>query len=1438
MRQKAISLVLVAFVIVGLAGAFWFSKSQTALAGMQGRLTDELTRVLGSEVVVGKLEIASLNKIVLYSVTIRDSHGDIVASSPKITAVFDPLALLKGSISTAAVKELALESPGVFLRREPDGRWNIDELLERTRAEDSSFSGKISVQDGAVTIKTPEGQWLLTALSGGLDFGQKPDVLVKLTAAYNGAPGELSGRYSKEGSSGFELKIAGFALDDFKQLIPTQSEIRLSGGKVSNLELTLRRDHGNVTYAGEARFDDVAVDVAAVPVREGRGLVSFTDKGVYFFGTAAKVYDQPILLRGQIKTDTAEPVLNLTVSGDAVDVTAAVPGAPVVGPVSFTATVAGTFAQPAAYGEARLEQGEIAGYAVHGAVARFGYSGDVLNVSRFDAAVFGGRVSLTGAVDTRKQHFHVEGQGRSLDMATVPQLDGRISGRGDVDVVLDGTGAFAGADASVTANMGPGTFSGVSFTSLTGGIFRSGEHINVNYLTVGFGQGVLTSRGTIDNGAVNLAVFGQGVPLSGLAAAAPGLILDGLADFEGAVSGTTADPRLAVRVTAYNGQAFYQPFTLAQGRIVASRESLELAEVNVTNGVTRHQARGSVGLTGEHLTDVTIVSSKARAEDIVKLIFPGERLTGNVDNEVRISGPASHLTAEGRVKLTEGSFRGQLVASATGTYRRHDGVTELKDFTVNSLNTEIKLAGTIAADGGLDCNVTAKDIDLAALSSNYPYLVAGRANFSGQLKGTTVNPVFNGEVAADRLRLNHQELQAISGKIAIDGPQIDIPVFGFSLKGGQFSFAGGMNTDSGAIYGSLNAENGSMAALLDMLNVPAQDLDGRLDGQVVVRGTAAKPSIGLTGTLTKGKIKNYPLDTIEVDIALENDVVTVNRFYAKQGSGVLAAKGTAALHGPLNLEIGGRGIDAGLLTAWFDSAIDTKGKLNFAAQVTGSAASPHAAVSLEINGGGVANATFDSLYGLFVLDNDSISVNQLMLIKGPYRASAYGTVPLAALTKQGRAAATAADQMDLKVRLDQANLSILPLLTKEVAWAVGETTGEVTVTGTVAQPLLKGGFTVKKGTVKLAALADPIQNLGVDIQFEGDKISVKTFDGGMGSGSFRLTGDATLRGLTLADYNLLLVLDKPTVNHKYFKGPLNGTLVLSTSGGKPTLSGKMVVENTIVNIPFIPEFKATGLDVGLDLEIDVRNKVRLFNPYMYDLMVEGRVKFAGSTLAPAASGRISAIRGTVSYLRTQFKVDSGSAEFTQFGSLVPVIRLNAETNLENTKVTLAINGPATAMDFRLSSEPAMSQQEILTLLTLRSRYFEKTTAPVNPHDTSLGRDQVVGLLDAGMQMRFLTEAEGVFRNAFGLDDFRLVRGTTPSDILVPMQDLSPVDQQAYSLSFSKYVNDRLMMTYTAGVDHQGHTVSFRYDLSRRVSFTGMQDEQNRIRLGVETRFHF
>lgn len=1450
MRQKAIVLAVAALVFVSVAGAFIMNKSQTVMAGMSDRLETELTKALGGPVSVKSMEISWLNKILLTDVAVRDDRGQLIAAAEKVTVVYDPLALLRSVAAVEAVSELLLDEPQIYLDRRADGRWNIDDLLDKTRSGDSPFSGKIAISKGTVTVTMPEGRWRLSDIGAYFDFAGKPDVALQLTATYNGAPLELAGRVSRDGASMLAAGVSNLELSGLEALVPAGLAVKPAGGRIAQGQVILRRDKGELTYAGEAKLDGVNVDVAGLTVSGARGSVAFSDKQVFLFPIAAKVYGQEIELRGKIATDAAEPVLGLTASARSFDPAALGRDIPLKGPLSFTAVIGGTPTRPVVSGEVRLDKGEASGWAVSGAVAKFALVESVLTVNKLDADMFGGRISAAGTILLDKQDYNLAVSGRSLDLAALPSLGANISGRGDIDLRLEGTGNLASAKLAGSAQAANGSLEGIPFATLSAGFFKAGDGLTVDYITMGFpGTGVVTAKGTVDNGRLALTFFGQGVPLSLLADQAGGIDLAGTADAEGRVEGTTEAPRATARFTAYNGRVIHQPFAIAKGGLTITRNALAFEEVEAQSGPTRHVVNGSVGFTGARELNLTIATRQARAENLVKLIMPGEKLTGNVDNELTISGPLAALSAEGHVKLTEGSFRGQLIARAEGHYRRQGGVIELRDFLVNSLGAEVRFAGTIAADNSLSLDVAAKDIDLAAVHVNFPYPVAGRAHFAGRLTGTPAAPVFNGGITASSLKLNGQELTDIAGELSVDSEQLAVPSFGFSQGEGKFTFSGGIAFEAGNIYGDLSARNGSVAGLLAIFNIPAKDIDGHLDGHVTIGGTVAKPDMWLTGTLTKGKIKNYPLDNIEADIALRNNVVTINHFFAKQGDGVLAARGTAALDGPLDLEIGGRSLDAGLLTAWLDSTVDTRGKLTFTAQITGTSYSPHAAVSLEINGGGVANATFDALYGLFILDKGSIHVNQLMFTKGPYRASAYGTIPLAALNPQGRAQATVADQMDLKVRLEQANLSIMPLLSKEVAWAAGETKGEVTIGGTLAQPLLYGSIVVKDGAVKLKSLADPIQKVGVDIQFEGDKINIITFDGSMGTGTYRLTGSAAIRGLSLADYRLLLVLDKLGVNHKYFKGPLEGTLTLNSSDGKPVLGGQLIFETTTINVPIVPEFSPSGLDIGLDLDIVAAKKVRLYNPYFYDLLVEGKAKFTGSTTSPAASGHFDAVRGTVNYLRTQFRVDSGRADFTQFGSLLPVIKLTAETKLEYTRVKLAVSGPLDAMEFRLSSEPAMSQQQILSLLTLRNRYSDKQNTPGGSRDTGLGREELMGLLDTGLHVAFVAEAETAFRNSFGLDDFRLVRSTLTTETTNGKTSgttsgstngtaTSVTDREVYNIEIGKYVTDRLYISYTLGIDHKETSAFLRYDLSRRFSVTGAVDEYHRRRVGVEARFTF
>ncbi|EAX47474.1 protein of unknown function DUF490 [Thermosinus carboxydivorans Nor1] len=1444
MRQKSLVLLLIAAAIMVIAAGLWGSgRSQAVLARMQDKVAEELGRAAGGRVTFARVEVTGYNKLSFYDVAVYDARGERLAASERVTVTISLTSMLSGHFGPEAVTSVTLERPLLELIQHHDGRWNVEQFLDRPGRDGSACRARITLEDGTVSMRSPQGAWQAEKVSGTIDFVHNPTIFIKLDSTVDGAKVTAEGTLNTDGQGVVRLTAAEAPLTRLAALAPAGSMVKLTAGTAQDIMLTVRRDGQGLTYAGEARIAGAALDIDGIPIRDGSALLTITPQYLYLYKGKATIHGQTVTVHGRIALATSEPVLDLAVASAAFD-PAALGYEPLQGPLAFKLTVAGTAANPVVTGQAALRDGRIAGYPVTNLQTKIVLKNKVLTVTDGTVNAFGGRVAVKGTLDLTGQNYELYVTASGLDAGALPGTASRLSGRIEGDFFVAGQAGEMPTVASGTVVVQGGQAAGIPFAELKAGLYKSGEQITLDYMNIKTGQGLLTASGKIAGQALDLAVCGYQAPLSALAPVAFGLLPDGTADFSGTVTGTLDRPEASITFTATNGRVLHQPFRTATGGLKLHSGQLVLDNIVAASGPAVYRISGTISLTGEQAVNLTVTTRQVRAENLILLVAPGERLTGNVDSDFVLTGPASNPNAAGTVTLTEGSFRGQLIAKAVGRFHRQDGVTIIDDALIHSLNTEIRLSGRVDANNELNIKLAAQDIDLARFNYGLPYPVTGRATFSGTLSGPASAPVFYGEVTAAKLVLAEREVENVRGIISVNAGRIHIPHFGFSQAQGTFAFSGTFDLNTRWVDGSLDVTNGDLAGILAVVRVPAKGIEGRLDGHVMVNGAADRPNIAVTGKLRQGKLRNYPLDSVDLDVELTNNILTIHTFTAQQGTGILAARGVANLDGPLNLEIGGRDIDAGLLTAWFDAAVTTKGKLSFAAQVSGTARHPHTAVSMEIAGGQLGSATFDSLYGLFILDNGSIRVDQILLTKGPYRASAYGVIPLAALSQEGRSQASVADQMDLRLRLEQANLSILPLLTREVAWAAGETKGELTIGGTLAEPTLRGQILVKNGAIKLASLAEPIQNVAVDIQFDGDKINIKTFDGQMGGGSYRLAGALRLQGMALADYDLLLVLDHLGISHKYFHGPLNGTLTLTSRGGTPFLSGRLLFENAEIDIPLVPEFAAADWDLGLDVELVAGNKVRLHNPYMYDILVTGRAKFAGSVRQPAASGRFEAIRGTVSYLRTIFRLKEARAEFTQYGSFEPVIHLSAETRLERTQVLLDLHGPVTSMEMRLTAVPAMSQQEILSLLTLRSRYFDKQKSASTGRDAGLDREEVMSLLDAGLQMRFIAEMEDAFRRAFGLDEFRVVRGTLAADGRTDKNATDKTEQElytdreVYNIEVSKYVNDRLMLSYTLGVGHNERTMGFRYDLTRRFSITGSVDEQNHRRFGLETRFRF
>ena len=111
-------------------------------------------------------------------------------------------------------------------------------------------------------------------------------------------------------------------------------------------------------------------------------------------------------------------------------------------------------------------------------------------------------------------------------------------------------------------------------------------------------------------------------------------------------------------------------------------------------------------------------------------------------------------------------------------------------------------------------------------------------------------------------------------------------------------------------------------------------------------------------------------------------------------------------------------------------------------------------------------------------------------------------------------------------------------------------------------------------------------------------------------------------------------------------------------------------------------------------------------------------------------------------------------------------------------------------------------------------------------------------------MQVLGEAENTFRNALGLDDFRLVSGsrTTSRELFsfgsVVASGKPASLQEVYAIEASKYIGDKMEITYTMGLNRNEFLAAARYDLTRNFSLNASIDEKNSTRVGVEFRWRF
>jgi outer membrane protein assembly complex protein YaeT len=401
--------------------------------------------------------------------------------------------------------------------------------------------------------------------------------------------------------------------------------------------------------------------------------------------------------------------------------------------------------------------------------------------------------------------------------------------------------------------------------------------------------------------------------------------------------------------------------------------------------------------------------------------------------------------------------------------------------------------------------------------------------------------------------------------------------------------------------------------------------------------------------------------------------------------------------------------------------------------------------------------------------------------------------------------------------------------------AGGEATVSAAFDGTPEQYQLSGWTSVSGGRLRGAGLPLAISNLNGKLVLDPSNLfhleEVRFLAGG---GSVALEGGGKLRGIVLD--SMQLTLQGRDVKLEYpegFRGRYDMGLALDYGRAGGRLSGDIQLIRGIYSKDFqierslfslagggeevLPPVDEEGLgggvfsEIALDLGLRADRGLWIIN----DLArMEGRANLhvGGTVSAPEVTGRVSAFEGSiVKFRQVEYEVTRGNIDLVDRDRFNPYFDIAATTRVQDYDIFLALDGSLEHLEYQLSSNPGLSQQDILALLVTGRTLQDLGSGAVSQATLEeTAAKALTGGLAQGLG--------GALQGKVGLDEFSI-------EPMVMGREGDPASR----VRVGKQISDNLSAAYSTLLGSSSEEIyQLDYKLGRAFRFTSTRDSDGAL----------
>ncbi|MFL5320863.1 MAG: translocation/assembly module TamB domain-containing protein [Myxococcaceae bacterium] len=419
--------------------------------------------------------------------------------------------------------------------------------------------------------------------------------------------------------------------------------------------------------------------------------------------------------------------------------------------------------------------------------------------------------------------------------------------------------------------------------------------------------------------------------------------------------------------------------------------------------------------------------------------------------------------------------------------------------------------------------------------------------------------------------------------------------------------------------------------------------------------------------------------------------------------------------------------------------------------------------------------------------------------------------------------------MDMKLR-GTFDMRLVESFTSYFERTGGKVELTAAATGSMKAPSIVGSALVQDARLTVRDQAINVRGVNGKIDFSEARVLVQDLYGVVNNGRVTVHGDIRLDKFKLKEAQVGVELDEVAFSPKeYLPITTTGELLLYGRPDSLTLTGglhlvklrydqQLDLQSVLAEARKGPSIGGTTLEkpkewLHLNVDIFADGDVRVDNDLARARLTtgSGKLTLTGTNLHPGLVGTIETAEGSEAFYRNnRFQITQGLLEFKDKRNIDPNFELRAETQVREFLVKLHAFGRPASPNIILSSEPALSEADILSLLTLGVISRDRGTGAAGA-GAGLAAEAFFTASGLGQQVQRFLPKNQVFR------DMSFHLSTTYNDATGLVEPTAQLE--------SKFLTEQLKLNMTQPVSGRGTHAAAEYRFDNRLSAQAQWDNE-------------